>query len=160
MIPDTGRAGYDAARMLDRLMAGRSVEAGADLIEPRGVATRRSTDVLAIEDRMVSAAVRFIREHGCEGINVEDVLAAVPLSRRVLELRYRKLVGCTPHEQIQRVQMERVKELLTQTDLPLAAVAERSGFRHVEYLSVAFKKAVGVPPSAYRRHGASGAGPV
>lgn len=117
-----------------------------------GIVVRESSDVLAIEDQEVSQAIRFIREHACEGINVDDVLQQVPLSRRVLEARFKKLIGRSPHDEIDRVQLGRVKELLRETDLSLAEIAHRAGFRHVEYLSVVFKKKVGVPPSAYRKN--------
>ena len=151
VIPDTQRTGYEAARLLDLLMAGQSELPLAHLIPPLGIAVRGSTEVLATDDADVSAAVRFIRAHATEGINVEDVLRAVPLSRRVLEARFEKLLGRTPHSEITRVQIERVKELLAETDLPLAAVAHRAGYRHVEYMSVAFKRETGRPPSEYRR---------
>jgi LacI family transcriptional regulator len=150
VIPDTRRTGYEAARLLDLLMAGQSELPLAHLILPLGIAVRGSTDVLATDDADVSAAVRFIRAHASEGINVEDVLRAVPLSRRVLEARFEKLLGRTPHEEITRVQVERVKELLAETDLPLATVAHRAGYKHVEYMSVVFKRETGRPPSQYR----------
>src|SRR3954447_13908646 len=99
VAPDTRRTGYEAAALLDRLMSGRERRRGqAIFVEPLGVVTRRSTDVLAVGDGDISAAVQFIREHACEGIAVKDVLAEVPLSRRVLEDRFRKLLGRTPHE--------------------------------------------------------------
>jgi LacI family transcriptional regulator len=151
VIPDTRRTGYEAARLLDLLMAGQSELPLAHLIPPLGIAVRGSTDVLATDDADVSAAVRFIRAHASEGINVEDVLEAVPVSRRVLEARFKKLLGRTPHEEITRVQIERVKELLAETDLPLAAVAQRAGYKYVEYMSVVFKREAGLPPSEYRQ---------
>jgi LacI family transcriptional regulator len=151
VIPNPRRTGYEAARLLDRMMAGEKVRPDALHIEPVGIAVRQSSDVLAIEDRQISTAVRFIREHGCDGINVEDVLRLVPLSRRVLESRFRRLVGRTPHDEIIRVRLDRAKELLTVSDLPLTTIADRSGFRHVEYMSVVFKREIGTSPSLYRR---------
>lgn len=148
---DTHRTGYTAAALLDKLMSGRKVAAKGYRIEPLGVVARESSDVLAIDDQDVSQALRFIRSNACKGMRVEDVLEQVPLSRRVLESRFRKLVGRTPHEEINRVQINRVKELLRETDLPMTEVAHRAGFEHVEYLSVVFKKKTGVPPSEYRR---------
>jgi LacI family transcriptional regulator len=150
VAPDTQRTGYIAAELLDKLMSGKHVPPKGHLIEPLGVIVRESSDVLAIEDGDVSQAVRYIRAHACQGINVQDVLAGVPLSRRVLEARFKRLIGRTPHEEIDRVQLNRVKELLRETDLPLAEIARRAGYEHVEYLSVVFKKKVGVPPSEYR----------
>jgi LacI family transcriptional regulator len=150
VIPNAHRTGYDAAALLDALMAGRPPESGVNLIPPIGVATRQSSEVMAIDDVLIIRTVRFIRENACRGINVQDVLKAVPQSRRRLENQFRKLLGRTPHEEIVRVQLNRVKRLLGETDLSLAEIAERSGFEHVEYLSVVFKKEFGTPPSQYR----------
>lgn len=151
VIPDTVRTGYEAAALLDRMLRGESVAPRAHLIEPIGVATRQSTDVLALDDTDVAAAVRFIRENACENINVQNVLRVVPLSRRVLESRFRKLLGRTPHEEIVRLKIDRVKQLLRETDLSMQDIAQRAGFRHVEYMSVAFRKATGSAPTRYRR---------
>lgn len=150
VIPNAHGAGYEAAALLDRLMAGKRVAATAHLIAPLGIAERQSTDVLAVDDREVARAVQFIREHACEGINVGDVLRTVPLSRRVLEQRFQRLLGHTPREEILHVRLNRVKQLLAETDLPLYLVAERTGFEHVEYLSVLFKRETGKTPSAFR----------
>ncbi len=151
IIPDGRRTGYEAAALLDRMMRGDKFQNEGRLFDPLGVAVRLSTDVVAVADRHVAAAVRYIREHACNGITVGDVVANVPLSRRVLETRFRKCLGCSPHDQILRVKLDRVKKLLIDTDLPLAAIAERTGFAHVEYLSVAFKKHAGQTATEFRQ---------
>lgn len=150
VIPNTHRTGYEAAGLLDEMMSGKKVRGETHLIPPLGIATRQSTDVLAMSDRTVARAVHFIRQHACDGIKVKDVLKAVPHSRTLLETRFKKLLGRTPHEEILRVRLTRVKQLLLETDLSLEQVAERAGFPHVEYLSVAFRREVGIPPSQYR----------
>lgn len=150
VVPNTHRTGYEAARLLDEMMSGNKVKGETHLIPPLGIATRQSTDVLAIDDRNVARAVHFIRLHACDGIKVKDVLKAVPHSRTLLESRFKKLIGRTPHEEILRIRLNRVKELLMDTDLPLEQIAERAGFPHVEYLSVAFRREVGMPPSQFR----------
>ncbi len=150
VIPNSHRAGYEAAALLDGLMAGRLVGAEARLIPPLGVAARQSTDVLAVDDREVARAVQFIREHACDGINVADVLRAVPLSRRVLEQRFRRLLGRTPRAEIAHARLARVRQLLAETGLPLYQIAERVGFEHAEYLSVVFKRETGQRPGAFR----------
>ena len=150
VIPNTHRTGYEAAALLDRLMAGQRVAPKPHLIAPLGIAARQSTDVLAVDDRDIARAVQFIREHACAGINVSDVLRAVPLSRRVLEQRFRRLLGHTPREEILHVRLDRVKQLLAETDLPLYLIADRTGFEHVEYLSVVFKRETGRTTSAFR----------
>lgn len=150
VIPNTQRTGYEAARLLDEMMQGRRVRGETHLIPPLGIATRQSTDTLAIDDRNVARAVHFIRQHACDGIKVRDVLKAVPHSRTLLESRFKKLLGHTPHEEILRVRLNRVKQLLIETDLSLEQIAERAGFPHVEYLSVAFRREVGTPPGQFR----------
>jgi LacI family transcriptional regulator len=162
VIPDVRRTGYEAASLLDRLMRGEKLRGEGRLFVPLGVATRQSTDVVAVADRHISTAVRFIREHACHGITVADIVKQVPLSRRVLETRFQKLLGRSPHEQIMAVKVDRVKRLLAETDLSLALIADRAGFKHVEYLSVAFKRQVGVTASDYRagKRSQSGALPL
>lgn len=150
VVPNAARTGYEAAALLDRMMHGERHDGEAVLVPPLGVVARGSTDVLAIDDADISAAVRFIREHALQGIQVADVLREVPLSRRVLELRFQRLLGRTPHQEIERVRVDHVKRLLLSTELSLEAIAQRTGYKHVEYLCVAFRRAKGVPPGKFR----------
>lgn len=147
---NTRRIGYEAAELLARLMAGEPAPTQPVLIEPLGVVTRQSTDVLAVDDRDVAAAVRYIREHACDGIQVEDVLAAVPLSRSVLDRRFTQVLGHSPKEEISRVRLQRIKQLLADTDLKLPQVAAMTGFPHPEYLSAMFKKTTGQTLGEFR----------
>jgi LacI family transcriptional regulator len=150
VIPNARRTGYEAAGLLERMMRGERVAPEAHLIPPLGVQTRQSTDILAVEDREIAASMRFIREHACDGITVEEVLKAVPLSRRILERRFRKVTGRTPHQEILRLRLERVKQLLGETELPLERIAGLAGFAHPEYMNVAFKRELGTTPGKYR----------
>jgi len=150
VIPNTRRIGYEAAALLTRLMAGEPASTQPIFIEPLGVVTRQSSDVLAVGDRDVAAAVRYIREHACEGIMVEDVLAVVPVSRSILERRFTQSLGHSPKEEISRVRLRRIKQLLAETELSLAQVATMTGFQHPEYLSVMFKSKTGQTPGEYR----------
>lgn len=120
-------------------------------VPPLGLHARQSTDVLAIDDPHVAQALRYIREHACDPIDVADVLRVVPVSRRILEKRFLKLLNRTPHAEILNVRLNRVRQLLTDTALPLEEIAVRSGFDHPEYLSVVFKRELGLTPRDYRR---------
>jgi len=151
VAPDTRRAGYLAADLLAQLMAGRPVAPGMRLVPPVGVVARRSTDAVAVPDPDVAAALRFIREHCCDpGITVAAVLDQVPLGRRSLEARFVRLVGRTPHAEIQRCRVESAKRLLLGTDLPIKTIAARVGVGTPEYLSVLFRRAAGTTPTAFR----------
>jgi LacI family transcriptional regulator len=151
IVPDAEGAGYRAAALLDQLMAGQRNLPQHIALPPLRVVARQSTDALAYEDRRVAAAVRLIRAQACQGLRVGDVVQAVPLSRRQLDLRFHQHLGHSPHQEIQRVRLCRAKELLSDTDLTLSAIAHQLGFEHPEYFSVLFKRIIGMSPGSYRR---------
>lgn len=151
VILNTRRTGWEAAALLALMMNGETLPPTSHLIPPVGIETRQSSDILAVADEKVAAALRYIREHACDGIQVRDVLKHCPMARRALEVRFRKFIGRTPREEILRVQLNRVKELLVGTELPVWQIAERTGFEP-EYLSVVFKAETGASPSEYRKN--------
>ncbi|MBA4191233.1 MAG: XylR family transcriptional regulator [Planctomycetaceae bacterium] len=150
VAPNPELLGYEAAALLESLMAGYKADPLERTIPPLGLTTRQSTDVLAIDDPSVAAAVRLIRERACNGITVSDILREVPVSRSVLERLFRRHLGLSPQAEIRAVRIKRVKQLLVETDLTLDRVAELSGFAHPEYLSVAFLRDTGQTPGRYR----------
>lgn len=151
IVLNTEKAGFEAAAALERLMAGKKPDRWEIVVEPRHVVTRQSTDVLAIEDRDVALAVRFIRERATSGITVQDVLKAVPISRRTLECRFQQFLGRSPHAEILRTRLDRAKMLLVSTDLPMPKVADAAGFATAVYMAFAFRRDTGVKPAEYRR---------
>ena len=148
---NTEQIGYRAATLLDQLMAGEIELSGTTLVEPAGIVLRRSTDAMAVDDRAVAAAMQFIREHATSGINVEDVVHKSPLSRSTLERRFRSIFGHSPSDEIVRLRMERVKQLLVETDYPLPRVADLAGFEHPEHMGALFRRKVGQTPGEYRK---------
>jgi LacI family transcriptional regulator len=120
-------------------------------VEPLGVVTRQSSDVLAMSDKNVTAALSFIREHACRGITVEQVLKHAFASRSQLEKKFRRHIGRSPQAEIRRVQVDRIRQLLFETNFPLMKIAELTGFEHVEYMCVVFKRLTGESPGAYRK---------
>lgn len=156
VTPNTKQTGYIAASILKRMMAGERFSEVKTSVAPLGIEKRMSTDLVAVEDRHVSAAVAFIRENAHRNIGVADVLARVPLSRRVLEDRFRRALRRSPHEEIVRVRIERAKDLLIDQDLQLKEIADRLGFPNPEYLSVLFKRETGMTPGEYRKRASGG----
>ena len=102
-------------------------------------------------DPEVTAAVRFIRDNAHRPLSVDDVLRAAPTSRRSLERRFRSILEHSIGEEIRRVHLERVRDLLASTALRMDEVAERAGFASVHYMSRIFRQEMGVTPTAYRR---------
>lgn len=158
VVPDATRIGYDAAALLDKLMAGRKPPGRPLLVPPQGIVTRRSTEVLALDDRRLAAGLRFLREHFCHPISTNEAARAAGLSRRVFERRFLASVGRSPRVEIIRLRLERVKELLCETDWNLAEIADKTGFRHGEYLHTVFTQKLGLTPGKYRRDAQKGGG--
>jgi LacI family transcriptional regulator len=151
VILNTQQIGFEAAALLDRLMAGESAQPACILVKPIGVMARQSTDVLAIDDPHLAAALKLIRERACDGLNVDSLLKSIPLSRSVLERRFAQILGSSPKTEILRVRLERVCRLLAESDLSLAEISHKAGFEHPEYMSRLFKKKMGITPGEFRK---------
>ena len=151
VIPNAETVGFRAAEVLAGLMNGEPPASEVQLVEPLGVATRQSTDVVAIDDRDIAAALRYIREHACRGLTVEEVIRNNPVSRSTLERQVRKYLGRTPQAEIRFVQVKRVRELLISTELSAEQIADLCGFEHPEYLHVVFKRVTGMTIGAFRK---------
>ena len=150
---DYSRMGYAAAQLLDRLLAGETIKPQERFVRlpPLGVVQRQSTNILAIRDPQLSAAIRFIRDHACDPCSVSDVLGEVPVGRRWLERQFISQLGRTPHDEIVRVRIETAQRLLVRTRLDMFAVASRCGFADLKSFYLAFRKVTRATPAAYRR---------
>jgi LacI family transcriptional regulator len=148
---NTEQIGHEAASLLGRLIAGAPRPQQPILVYPAQFITRRSTDVIALSDAEVAAAVRFIRDRGGRSISVEDLLDQTRLARRTLEMRFRKALGRSPYQEIRRVQIERARSLLSGTDRPVREIADACGFKETRQLSTAFHERFGLSPRQYRR---------
>ena len=145
------RIGYEAAAMLGRWMAGEKPPRHTLWMAATHVVQRQSTDLVAIEDADVAQAVRFIRERACQGLRVPQVVLHTGLSRRLLELKFQQYLGRTPKEEILKIQLQRAKLLLSQSDMSIESVAEKSGFPSFRHFASLFRREVDATPRAFRR---------
>ncbi|MGH7135760.1 MAG: substrate-binding domain-containing protein [Pirellulales bacterium] len=145
------RIGLEAARMLEQILARRRLSKPRLVLPPVRVVVRASSDIQALPDADVAAAVRYIRDRCDEPIDVRDLLAAVPISRRSLERRFRRHLQRGIWEEIRRAHLERAKALLAETDLPMSVVAQRSGFTDSRQLSIVFRQETGGTPTQFRQ---------
>lgn len=149
--------GFQAADLLERLMEGRPPPAAPGRIAPIGVVTRQSTDVLAIEDPHLAQAIRYIASHYAQRINAGDVAAAVSLSRRSLERRFRDHLRRSILDEIHRVRVARAQQMLVDTHRPVPEVAASCGFRDAQHFWDVFRRRTGEAPADFRRRGQIGA---
>jgi LacI family transcriptional regulator len=144
------RVGFEAAAILSQMMAGKPPPAQPLFLPPKAVVVRQSSDVVAVEDPDLSAVLRFIRQHAAEPITVETILAHVPVSRRKLERTFSRVMNRTILDEIRRVRIERVKRLLSTTDLQMPAIATQAGFESARRLATVFRQMTGITPTDYR----------
>ena len=148
-LNNTGR-GRSAALLLDRMMRGEKVAERQILIPPVGVMSRKSTDVFVVEDAAVGRALRFIADHLEKGISVDDVAAAAGLSRTSMERHFKRHLSRSVNQVLLRRRLERCRELLLSTDLPLEDIAPRVGVLSRSYLHRTFRKRYGCSPQEMR----------
>jgi LacI family transcriptional regulator len=154
--PDASRIGYEAAAVLHRLIERRGPVPKTTLIAPRGVVARQSTDMLTFANPELVQIVRYLRDHACKGLTVDTLVRRMAVSRATLCRWFASHLGHSPVEEMARVRVERVKELLATTTLRLEEVARRCGFDHSETMYRLFKRATGQTPGEYRSaHGAA-----
>jgi len=152
------RMGYEALRLLDRLMHGAKAPKGPLLIPPVGIIKRQSSNVRGMRDPEVAALRRMIFERAHQPVVVKELLAQTPLSRRVLERRFQKHLGHSLHDEIVLAHMERAQRLLRETAMPVTQVALLSGYANYAVFSVAFRKHTGMTALEYRQQGTATGG--
>jgi len=149
---DGQKAGYDAATLLNSLMAGsEKMKSQRIIVEPMYVVTRMSTDVLAVDDTDVAKALRFIRQNAKKPINVDDVVDIVPLSRRLLEKKFRQILDRSILKEIKKERVKHIARLLLETNMSFSEIAYSVGCSAVENLSRYFTKEMGISPNCYRK---------
>ncbi len=150
VILDSETGGYQAALILDGLMRGKLHEKVSFHINPIGIAGRESTERPPFDDPMVNEALRFIRQNSMIALSVQEVANYVRVSRRVLETRFRRIVGQSVLENICAQRLERVKQLLLKTDMKVSEIAEACEFGTDGYLSRFFRRESGMTISEFR----------
>ena len=146
------RIGYEAARILDRLMDGDAPPTEPVLLPPQGLFVRESTDFFAVEDPVVAAALEFIAVNSQRHqLGADDVARGVNIGLRTLQRQFREYLDRPIIAEIQRVRIERAKRELAQSKRPIQEIARDVGFGRSKRMSEAFGRELGVTPREYRK---------
>lgn len=145
------RIGYVAAERLAQKMKGETVQQSPILISPVGVIARQSTDVVALPDKEVAIAVRFLRDNAVRNISVDQIAEVSGISRSTLQRRFRNKIGHSVEKEIMRTRMDRAKRLLRETMFSLSAIAAKTGFATTDYFIQAFRRECSMTPHQYRK---------
>jgi len=152
MVP-AREAGFEAARLLERLIRGKRAPAKDLRLPPPGIVMRASSNIVAYADPVLAAALRLMQDEARPDINVDDVVRQVGVGRRTLFRKFQATLGRTPFEEIHRLRLQRACNLLETTDWSLGEVAVRAGYHTPKCMRLAFRKQLGVLPDEYRhRH--------
>lgn len=151
---DAERSGYLSAQALHKMMKNNLLVTDPIISYPRMIVRRKSSDEYAIADENIQRAIEFIKENAPKrDINVDEVVNVTRLSRRSLELRFVTLLNQTIHDFISMERIEKVCELLENSNKTIKEIAFKTNFNSVESLSRLFKKVTGTTPSEFRRKG-------
>ena len=145
------KLGYEAARLLDRLMRGAPLPTGPVLIPPLNVVTRISTDIQSVRDEFVRKALSYIQDNLERNFQVEEMLDHLSVGRRTLERKFKEHLGHSPHHAITRARVEKAKRLLEATQLKMEDIAQRCGFSEARILYRNFRLITGDSPARYRK---------
>ncbi|WP_437229924.1 XylR family transcriptional regulator [Planctomicrobium sp. SH661] len=145
------RVGYRAAAELDRRISGKGKKQKRIELQPLCVIGRQSTNILVFPDEEMARLIRDLRANACDGVRVDALLEQSNLSESTIQRRFKQFVGRSMKEEITRIRMDRARELLTHSDLPVSEISERCGFTEPKQLSTVFHKKMGMTPMDYRR---------
>lgn len=148
---DVEEAGYETASLIDELLSlppSRRFSKPRDiLVRPTFVTTRRSTDAVLHPNPYISRVLYHINTNIGERVNVEDVVALVPMSRRLLESVFRREMGISIYQYIIKMRVEKMKDLMVNGLTPLAA-AEALGMDY-KIIARSFKNLTGMTPGEF-----------
>jgi LacI family transcriptional regulator len=142
--------GRRAGALLQDLLDDKPVSERTVVIPPLGIVTRRSSETTTGSDPLVVQAARFIADHACDPISVQDVARHVGYSYRRLHERFEQATGRLLHDEIRRVQLNRARLLLTETSTPVHKIAQACGWQNGKQIDRIFKQHEGMTPMAYR----------
>lgn len=151
VAPDTVRIGYEAAALLDEMMAGKRQQQMDSYIEPIGIVPRRSTDTLVIPHAGAAQALSFLRRHFRDRITLKDLDNELPISLRSIQDAFKKHVGRSLHQELDRLRATFAKDLLREFGLKLQTVAVQCGFSNPRHFRRTFLRETGQTPQQYRR---------
>ena len=152
VVHDLEEVGYQGALLLERLMSCESKPPKPPVIGPKGIVSRRSTDMLSVEHLGVARALGYIRQHfGKSILQVPEIVDAVGMSRRPLELAFKRETGRTINQEITRIRIEKAKELLAESKATISVIAKETGFLRPNHLNRVFRAHAGLSPGTFRK---------
>ena len=148
---DIELGGYETARMASQMLRDPSFKGNNSVLQPKKIVHRVSTSAYATDDKEVLSALQYIRQNLNKKLSVNDILKEVPLSRRLLEVRFKKVIGLSIYQYISQQRIGRFSEMLLDTNDPIQDIAFKLGEDDAKGICRRFKELMGCTPSEWRK---------
>lgn len=145
------KGGYAVGRMLHKQINKEISGPFNVVINPIRIELRQSTEKYNIEDPYILKIVKYIEAHADQELRIEHLATQIPLSRRNIELKFKRVMGTSIYQYVLRCRVNRLANLLLSTNRPLADIADESGFRDYNNVSRIFRKFMHCTPLEYRQ---------
>jgi LacI family transcriptional regulator len=144
------KGGYEAARLMERMIKNPDGHYDDVVIHPTHVTTRQSTNIYATGDKHISTVLQYIHRHAGQKLKIDELTKMVPLSRRLLENRFKQEIGLPIYAYIMNLRMEQFAHHLLESDTPVLEIIEQIGLSDYKNIARRFKRIKGCTPSAFR----------
>ncbi|WP_099463801.1 MULTISPECIES: AraC family transcriptional regulator [Parabacteroides] len=151
IVLDVENGGYQAAKLLDQYIKNEQKEAFNIVVKPLYIENRASTDKYAVSDPHVKIVLDYITNNYNNKISVSDLVNLVPLSRRILEKKFKDQIGTSIYQCVLDHRINHFTKLLLTTNLHLPDAAIQVGFDDYKNVSRIFRKYKSMSPAEYRK---------
>lgn len=148
---DIEKAGYQVAEMASRMVEDPSYGGDDIVIRPIALVGRGSTGIMATKDPVVAEAMRYIYQNRSRKLQVADVIKQVPVSRRLLEQRFKEVTGASIYTVISNLRMDYFAQQLVSSSDTVSEIAARMDEPDTKSISRRFLALKGCTPTEYRK---------
>ncbi|WP_308722621.1 response regulator [Paenibacillus polysaccharolyticus] len=126
----------------------RRIQAMQDIVDPKLVDIRERREQQ--DNTPIGEALAYIETHLGEPMTMRELADSLHLNSSYFSVLFKEQVGLNFSEYLMRKRVQRAKELLVQTNLPISEIAERVGYQTDKYFIKVFKSLENISPSKYR----------
>lgn len=148
---DIEAGGYETAELIMNLMKQKDFQPQDVIIKAISIINRASTNSFATNDMYINEALEFIHSNLDKALNVTDLVKKLPLSRRLLEMRFKKVTGRSVYNYIIYNRIEEFARKIHETDKPINEIATEMEFYNYSNLVQQFKQIKGCTPTEFRK---------
>ncbi len=112
---------------------------------------RKPSELDASDSQRMASIISYIKENYCKQIKMSDLCEISGYSEQHLCRLFRKHLNTRPVEYIELIRIQRAKELLIETNMPVIDIAKLIGYDNAAYFSKLFRRHISCTPSEYRR---------